>query len=102
RYSPAVPSSGKDRLLFPCVLVVKTPVASRKQVTERLARTGRQLATQVEEAAQEQERTLAAVREALAALGVAPVTVSVNALDAQARRAIAGARLVVTVGGDGT
>jgi len=97
-----VPSTGKDRLLFPCVLVVKTPVASRKQVTERLARTGRRLAAQVEEAAQEQERTVAAVREALADLGVTPVTVSVDDLDARAGRAITGARFVVTVGGDGT
>jgi len=97
-----MPSSGKDRLLFPCVLVVKTPVASRKQVTERLARTGRRLAAEVEDAAREQELTLATVREALDRLGVVPVTVSVDALDARAARAIAGARFVVTVGGDGT
>jgi NAD+ kinase len=89
-------------VLFPCVLVVKTPVASRKPVADRLARTGRRLAGEVADAAQEQEQTMEAVQAALAALGVAPVTVSVNALDAQARRAIAGARLVVTVGGDGT
>jgi len=82
--------------------VVKTPVASRKRVADRLARTGRRLAGQVEDAAREHERTMAALREALARLGVTPVTVSVEALDAKARRAIAGARLVISVGGDGT
>ncbi|HEX7182306.1 MAG TPA: NAD(+)/NADH kinase [Thermoanaerobaculia bacterium] len=88
--------------LSPCVLVVKTPVASRKRVADRLVRTGRRLAGQVEDAAREQERTLATLLEALDRLGVEPLTVSVEAVDAQARRAIAGARLVITVGGDGT
>jgi NAD+ kinase len=83
-------------------VVLKTPVASRKRVAGRLAQTGRRLAGQVEDAAEEQERTLAALHEALARLGVEPATVSVDACDAPARRAIAGARLVVSVGGDGT
>jgi NAD+ kinase len=82
--------------------VVKTPVASRKPVVNRLAKTGQRLAGQVGDAAREQEVTLAALREALARLGVTPVTVSVDALDARARRALAGARLVISVGGDGT
>ena len=82
--------------------MVKTPVASRKRVVDRLARTGRRLAGQVEDAAREQELTMAALHEALARLGVTPATVSVEALDARARRAIAGARLVISVGGDGT
>jgi NAD+ kinase len=99
RSDPADPA---DSLLSPCVLVVKTPVASRKPVADRLASTGARLAGEVEEAAREQEATLAAVVEALDHLGVAPVTVSVDALDAEAQRAIAGARFVVTVGGDGT
>ncbi len=42
------------------------------------------------------------MQEALARLGVTPVTVSVDALDAKARRALAGARLVISAGGDGT
>ncbi len=88
--------------LSPCVVVVKTPVASRKPVADRLANTGRRLASEVEDAAREQEATLAAVHEALTGLGVAPVTVSIEALDEQAQQAIAEARLVVTVGGDGT
>jgi NAD+ kinase len=88
--------------LSPCVLVVKTPVASRKPVADRLASTGQRLAGQVEEAAREQEATLAAVQEALDHLGVAPVTVSADALDAGAQQALSSARLVVTVGGDGT
>ncbi|RPH57658.1 hypothetical protein EHM82_00790 [bacterium] len=97
-----MPTRRSGSLLSPCVLVVKTPVASRKRVADRLARTGRRLAGQVEDAAREHERTMAALREALARLGVTPVTVSVEALDAKARRAIAGARLVISVGGDGT
>jgi len=83
-------------------VVVKTPVASRKPVADRLASTGRRLVEEVENAAREQEATLTAVHEALAGLGVAPVTVPIEALDEQAQQAIAGARLVVTVGGDGT
>ena len=59
---------------------------------------GRRLAGQVTDAAREQERTLAALQEALARLGVTPLTVSVDALDARARRAIASARLVISVG----
>ena len=97
-----MPIPRTDSLLSPCVLVVKTPVASRKPVAERLGRTGRRLAGQVEDAAREQERTLVVLHEALAGLGVTPVTISVDAIDARARRAIAGARLVISVGGDGT
>lgn len=97
-----MPKPPTDSPLSPCVLVVKTPVASRKDVADRLAGTGRRLAAEVEDAAREQELTLAAVREALDRLGVAPVMVPVDALDARARRTIAGARFVITVGGDGT
>src|SRR5436305_4487788 len=68
----------------------------------RLAHTGKRLAGEVEDAAREQELTLTAVREALLGLGVMPTTVSVDAIDAQARRSLARARFVVTVGGDGT
>lgn len=97
-----MPTPRADTLLSPCVLVVKTPVASREPVADRLASTGRRLAGQVEDAAREQERTLETLREALAQRGVAPVTVSVDAIDAKARRALAGARFVISVGGDGT
>jgi ATP-NAD kinase N-terminal domain len=82
--------------------VVKTPVASRKLVADRLARTGRRLAGNVAAAALEQERTFATLLETLSRLGVTPVTISADALDARARRALAGARFVITVGGDGT
>jgi NAD+ kinase len=68
----------------------------------RLVETGRPLAREVTAAADEQERTLVTVQQALAELGVAPFVASVDALGARVRRAIAGARLVVTVGGDGT
>lgn len=97
-----MPTPRTDSLLSPCVLVIKTPVASRKRVAERLGHTGRRLAGQVEDAAREQERTLVVLQEVLAGLGVAPVTISVDAIDAKGRRAIAAARLVITVGGDGT
>ncbi|MES1240870.1 MAG: NAD(+)/NADH kinase [Acidobacteriota bacterium] len=89
-------------LLSPCVLVVKTPVVAREGVVERLGRTGRSLGREVTSAAREQELTLAAVHQALADLGVAPVVISIDSLDEQARRLIGGARLLVTVGGDGT
>jgi NAD+ kinase len=56
----------------------------------------------VEEAASEQERTLDTLQEILARKGVTPVTLSVEGLDARARRAIGAARLVISVGGDGT
>jgi hypothetical protein len=42
-----------------------------------------------ENAAREQERTLDTLQEALARLGVTPATVSVDAIDARARRALA-------------
>lgn len=97
-----MPTPRSDNLLSPCVLVVKTPVASRKRVADRLARTGRRLAGQVADAASEQQLTLATLHEALARLDVVPTIVSVDALDAPARRAIARARFVMSVGGDGT
>lgn len=97
-----MPPRSTDSPLAPCVLVVKTPVASRKRVADRLVRTGRRLAGEVADAAREQEHTLATLKEALAHLGVEPVTLSVDALDARARRAIGRARLVISVGGDGT
>ncbi len=85
--------------------MIKTPVAARQGVVDRLARTGRRLAGEVSDAASEQERTVAALLEALAGLGVTPLALSVDALadlDEAARRALAAARLVVSVGGDGT
>jgi ATP-NAD kinase len=102
RYSLPVPTPPSDSLLSPCVLVVKTPVAARKGMAGRLARSREGLAGEVADAAREQELTLAAVREALDSLGVTPALVSVDALNSQARRALGRARFVITVGGDGT
>lgn len=82
--------------------MIKTPVATRKPVADRLARTGRRLAGKISAAASEQERTLEILLETLSRLGVTPITISVDALDARARRTIAGARFVISVGGDGT
>ena len=97
-----MPARQTDNPLTPCVLVVKTPVATRKLVADRLARTGRRLAGRVATAAREQESTLASLVETLSRLGVRPVTISADAFEPQARRAIAGARFVISVGGDGT
>jgi len=97
-----VPARQTDHPLNPCVLVVKTPVATRKRVADRLARTGHRLAGMVAAAASEQERTLATLLEILSRLGVSPVTISADGFDARARRMIAGARFVISVGGDGT
>ena len=87
--------------------MLKTPVATRKAVADRLGRTGKRLVDQVEDAAREQERTLATLQETLARLEVTPVTFSVDELSgiqasAPSRRALAEARLVISVGGDGT
>ncbi|HYG64178.1 MAG TPA: hypothetical protein VEL74_16500, partial [Thermoanaerobaculia bacterium] len=63
-----MPTRQTDSPLSPCVLVVKTPVASRKRVVDRLAQTGPRLAGEVTDAASEQELTLATLHEALAGL----------------------------------
>jgi NAD+ kinase len=60
------------------------------------------LAGQVKAAASEQEKTLLAIDKALEKQGVEPLRLSVDALDPEAGKALATARLVVTVGGDGT
>lgn len=102
-----MPNPRTEPVLSPCVLVLKTPVATRKAVVDRLGRTGKRLVDQVEDAAREQERTVATLQETLARLGVTPVTFSVDELSgiqasAPSRRALAEARLVISVGGDGT
>lgn len=89
-------------LLSPCVLVVKTPVATRKRVAGRLAHVRPALAGQVEDAAREQDRTLAAVEEALARHGIKPLRLSVDAFHEKAGQALAAASLVISIGGDGT
>ncbi|HEX3556913.1 MAG TPA: NAD(+) kinase [Thermoanaerobaculia bacterium] len=88
--------------LSPCVVVVKTPVVARSGEAARLAQAGEASARQLAAAAQTHEQTLAAVLAALAERGIACRQVQVEALGAPARRAIAAARLVVSVGGDGT
>lgn len=67
----------------------------------RLAGSGRQVARTVAPAAAEHERTLAALLATLARHGVEPAVVDVNP-GAEARAALARARFVVSVGGDGT
>jgi len=82
--------------------VLKTPVAARERMAGRLAKSRPALAGQVEDAAREQERTLLEVEAALAKRGVEPLRISVDALDGKAERALEAARLVITIGGDGT
>lgn len=88
--------------LSPCVLVVKRPVATREKIVDRLTQATAALAGEVKEAAREQERTLLAVEEALRRQGIEPTRFLVDALDEAAQSALGAARLVVTVGGDGT
>jgi NAD+ kinase len=88
--------------LSPCVLVLKTPVAAREWMAGRIGHATPGLAGQVKEAAREQERTLRVIDKTLERHGVEPLRLSVDALDPEAGQAIASARLVITVGGDGT
>jgi NAD+ kinase len=82
--------------------VLKTPVAARGWMAGRIGHATPGLAGQVKEAASEQERTLGAIEKTLASHGIEPQRLSVDALDPEAGQAIASARLVITVGGDGT
>ena len=88
--------------LSPCVVVVKTPVLARSGEAARLAQEGQVSARHLVTAAQTHEGTLAAVAATLAERGIACRQVRVEAIGAAARRAITAARLVVSVGGDGT
>jgi NAD+ kinase len=88
--------------LSPCVVVVKTPVLARSGEASRLAQAGEASARHLVGAARTHEETLAAVVAALEERGIACRQVRVEAIGAPARRAITAARLVVSVGGDGT
>ena len=88
--------------LSPCVVVVKIPVVDRKGEPARLAQCGQASAHHLAAAAQTHEETLAEVVRTLAERGITCRQERVDSLGAPARRAIAAARLVVSVGGDGT
>lgn len=88
--------------LSPCVVVVKTPVVDRRGEPARLARAGQASAQQLTAAAQTHEQTLAEVTATLAERGIVCRQERVDSLGAPVRRAIAAARLIVSVGGDGT
>jgi NAD+ kinase len=88
--------------LSPCVVVVKTPVVDRRGEPARLAEAGQGSAQQLMAAAQTHEQTLAEVVKTLEARSIACRQERVDSLGAPARRAISSARLVVSVGGDGT
>lgn len=83
------------------MVVVKTPMLARAGGAARLAGSGRLVARNVVPAAAEHERTLAALLEALARHGVEPLVTGIDP-GAAARAALGSARLVVSVGGDGT
>jgi len=88
--------------LAPCVVVVKRSVLDRGGRAARLARTGHPTAFRLMGAAEEQRVTVVSVMAALARRGLEPPLISVDALDARARRLLRRARLVITIGGDGT
>jgi NAD+ kinase len=88
--------------LSPCVVVVKTPVLARSGEPARLAQAGQDSARHLVGAAQTHEQTVAAVVATLTGHGIASRQVRIEALDETARQAITAARLVVSVGGDGT
>jgi NAD+ kinase len=96
-----VPNLETGTPLAPCVVVVKTPMLARPGSAARLAKSGRQVARTVVPAAAEHDRTLAALLTALARHGAEPLVIDVNPGEA-ARAALARARFVVSVGGDGT
>src|SRR5262245_173837 len=97
RYLLSVPETP----LSPCVVVVKTPMLARAGGAARLAGSGRQVARTVAPAAAEHDRTLATLLASLARHGVEPLVVDVTP-DEAFRAALARARFVVSVGGDGT
>jgi|CXWL01.1.fsa_nt_gi NAD+ kinase len=90
-----------DVAIAPCVVVAKIPVVARSGAAAEVAASGRQVARNLLPAAAEHERTLAAVLAALRDRGVEPLVTSV-VVEPAARAAIRAARLVVSVGGDGT
>ena len=83
------------------MVVVKTPMLARPGGAARLARSGRLVARTVAPAAAEHDRTLAALLAALERHGVEPLVTDVSP-DETASAALARARFVVSVGGDGT
>ncbi len=91
-----------DLDLSPCVVVVKTPVLSRSGEPARLAQAGQVSARHLVAAAQTHEQTAAVVVAILTERGIASQQARVEALDENARKAITAARLVISVGGDGT
>jgi NAD+ kinase len=88
--------------LTPCVVVVKRSVLDRGGRAARLARTGHPTAFRLMGAREEQRATVASVIAILARRALDPALISVDAIDARARRLLRRARLVITIGGDGT
>jgi NAD+ kinase len=88
--------------LSPCAVVVKTPVLARSGEPARLAQAGEDSARHLVAAAQTHEQTAAAVVAILSERGIVSQQMRVEALDESARQAITAARLVISVGGDGT
>jgi NAD+ kinase len=84
------------------VVVVKRTVLHRGGRAGRLARAGHATARRLLSAAEEQRRTIDTVTAALARRGIMAPRLPVDRLDAAARRLVSRARLVITIGGDGT
>jgi NAD+ kinase len=84
------------------VLVLKQTVFSRGGAAARMARRGHPTARRLPAAHSEHRRTVDEARRSLRALGLGWKEVPGHPLPSRARRLLAGADLVVTIGGDGT
>jgi NAD+ kinase len=90
------------RLVPRIVLVLKQSVFSRGGAAARMARSGDPTARRLRGADHAHERTVAAARQALRERSLAWKEVTADALLPPARRLLAGADLVISIGGDGT
>ncbi len=84
------------------VLVLKETVLAGGGAAARMARRGDSTASHLRHAHAEHGRTVAAVRKALLRRGLHGKEVAGHRLTARARRLLAAADLVVSIGGDGT
>ncbi len=85
-----------------CVVVIKQTALARGGRVARLARSGDATACRLLSASDEHHCTIAEVRDALARQQLAFTEFPLQQITAAARRAIAAADLVITIGGDGT
>ncbi len=85
-----------------CVVVIKKTALSQGGRAARFARQGDLTASRIVRAHEEHNRTVAAVREALAGRGIEFIEMVPHKFSHSERRKLARADLIITVGGDGT